>query len=194
MVHRSTIGALRAIVGRAEFIYVADCKLCTVDNLRHLARYGGQFVTVIPRTWKEDQQFRTRLRERGIRWHLILRMRNHRHKDGPPDVYSSCQRMSWTEPGLDIGISVARPNGCGANECHPRAQTHDPTMPVNSRLENHNFEAAVPRTEHEGVVRPGQSGTIQARHVPARPMATRTSFNRAPTRRWPRPARDILQR
>jgi transposase len=102
MVHRSTIDALRAIVGRAEFIYVADCKLCTVDNPRHLARYGGQFVTVMPRTWKEDQEFCTRLRERGIRWHLILRMRNHRHKDGPPDVYSSCAGTYTTADGYRI--------------------------------------------------------------------------------------------
>ena len=72
-VHRSTVDALRAIVGRAEFIYVADCKLCTVDNLRHIAQYGGQFVTVMPRTWKEDQQFRTRLRDQGIRWHRSSR-------------------------------------------------------------------------------------------------------------------------
>jgi len=89
-VHRGTVDALRAIVGRTEFIYVADCKLCTQDNLRHIAAYGGQFVTVMPRTWKEDQQFRARLREQGIRWHPILRVPNRRRKDGPPDIFASC--------------------------------------------------------------------------------------------------------
>ena len=101
-VHRSTVDALRAIVGRTEFIYVADCKLCTVDNLRHLAQYGGQFVTVLPRTWKEDREFRARLREQGMRWHPILRVRNHRRKDGPPDVYSSCGGTYRTADGYRI--------------------------------------------------------------------------------------------
>ncbi len=101
-VHRSTVDALRAILGRAEFIYVADCKLCTVDNLRHIAAYGGQFVTVMPRTWKEDQQFRARLREQGIRWRQILRLPNHRRKDDPPDVFSSCAGPYTTADGYRI--------------------------------------------------------------------------------------------
>jgi len=101
-VHRSTVDTLRALVGRAEFIYVADCKLCTVDNLRHIAQYGGQFVTVMPRTWKEDQQFRTRLREQGMRWHPILTIPNRRRKDDPPDVYSSCAGPYATTDGYRI--------------------------------------------------------------------------------------------
>lgn len=101
-VHRSTVDALRAIVGRAEFIYVADCKLCTVDNLRHITAYGGQFVTVMPRTWKEDQQFRTRLRAQGIRWHPILTIPNRRRKADPPDVFSSCAGSYATADGYRI--------------------------------------------------------------------------------------------
>jgi transposase len=101
-VHRSTVDALRAIVGRAEFIYVADCKLCTADNLRHIAQYGGQFVTVMPRTWKEDQQFRTRLRDQGIRWHPILTIPNRRRQDDPPDIFSTCAGPYATADGYRI--------------------------------------------------------------------------------------------
>ena len=89
-VHRSTVDTLRALVGRPEFIYVADCKLCTVANLRHIAQYGGQFVTVMPRTWKEDRQFRAHLRAAGTRWTPILTIPNRRRKTDPPDVFSSC--------------------------------------------------------------------------------------------------------
>jgi transposase len=101
-VHRSTVDVLRALLGRTEFIYVADCKLCTVDNLRHIAAYGGQFVTVMPRTWKEDQQFRDQLREQGVRWHPILRLPNHRRQDGPADVFSSCTGAYTTADGYRI--------------------------------------------------------------------------------------------
>ncbi len=101
-VHRSTVDALRAILGRAEFIYVADSKLCTADNLRHIAGYGGQFVTVMPRTWTEDRRFRARLREGGVRWREILRIPNRRQKEGPPDRFSSCAGSATTADGYRI--------------------------------------------------------------------------------------------
>ena len=107
-VHRSTVDTLRALVGRAEFIYVADCKLCTVDNLRHIAHYGGQFVTVMPRTWKEDQQFRTRLREQGIRWHPILTIPNRRRKNDPPDVFAAVRGPTRPPTGTGSSGSAAR--------------------------------------------------------------------------------------
>ena len=47
----------------AGFLYVADCKLASSENLTHIASRGGRFVTVLPRTYKEDGVFRTRLRE-----------------------------------------------------------------------------------------------------------------------------------
>jgi len=101
-VHRSTVDTLRALVGRSDFIYVADCKLCTVDNLRHIAAYGGQFVTVMPRTWKEDQQFRARLRAERIRWYPILTIPNRRRKTDPPEVFSSCAGPAATADGYRI--------------------------------------------------------------------------------------------
>jgi hypothetical protein len=40
--------ALRHILGRNDFIYVADSKLATETNLGHVVGYGGMFVTVMP--------------------------------------------------------------------------------------------------------------------------------------------------
>jgi len=53
-----TWNALRALAGRADFLYVADSKLCSYDNMQHIHRAGGRFVTVMPRTRKEDAEFR----------------------------------------------------------------------------------------------------------------------------------------
>jgi transposase len=61
--HRETWDLLHELVGRPEFLYVADCKLASSENLQHIATRGGRFVTVLPRTYREDGQFRTRLRE-----------------------------------------------------------------------------------------------------------------------------------
>jgi len=91
-VHVRNLDLLRTLLGTEEFIYVADSKLCTRGNLEHVHAYGGQFVTVMPRTRKEDQVFRARLRA-GLRprWRTILRVENRRQTEGPPDIYASTQ-------------------------------------------------------------------------------------------------------
>lgn len=81
---------------------MADCTLCTIDNMRQVAQCGGQFVTAMPRTWKEDQQFRARLREYGVRWHPILTVPNRRRRADTPDVFSSCASMDTTADGYRI--------------------------------------------------------------------------------------------
>jgi transposase len=68
--HRQTWDLLRDLVGRADFLYVADCKLASSDNMNYIARQQGRFITVLPRTRKEDQQFRQRLLKtpESVRW------------------------------------------------------------------------------------------------------------------------------
>ncbi|MDQ2947041.1 MAG: hypothetical protein M3Y27_14050, partial [Acidobacteriota bacterium] len=46
--HIDTWETLKKIAGRADFLYVADSKLCSYDNLDHIHRAGGRFVTVLP--------------------------------------------------------------------------------------------------------------------------------------------------
>jgi len=58
--HRETWDALRSLIGKPDFIYVADSKLCTTDNMAYIDGQGGKFITVLPRTRKEYQEF--------IRW------------------------------------------------------------------------------------------------------------------------------
>lgn len=89
-IHRSNVDRLRQILRRTDFIYVADSKLATRKNLAHVAKYGGKFVTVLPRTRVEDKRFRKSLREGApVRWRKLLEIENHRRKSDPPDVYYS---------------------------------------------------------------------------------------------------------
>lgn len=89
-IHRSNVDRLREILGRTDFIYVADSKVCTRENLAHIGKYGGKFVTVLPRTRAEDKRFRKALREGAhVRWRQILEIENKRRKSEPPDVYYS---------------------------------------------------------------------------------------------------------
>ena len=59
--HRDTWDLLRQLVGRADFLYVADCKLATRENLQYIHNQGGRFITILPRTRREDREFRRRL-------------------------------------------------------------------------------------------------------------------------------------
>jgi len=83
--HIETWNTLRAVAGRADFLYVADSKLCSFDNMRHIHRAGGRFVTVMPRSRQEDGQFRKRIQTHAPPWQLVWDRPNARHQDGPRD-------------------------------------------------------------------------------------------------------------
>jgi len=67
--HRATWDMLCQLAGRSDFLYVADCKLASSENMSYIAA-KGRFVTVLPRGRSEDKQFRKQLLERpdSIRW------------------------------------------------------------------------------------------------------------------------------
>ena len=56
--HIETWQTLRKIAGRSGFLYVADSKLCTDQQLGYIVDHGGRVVTIIPETWGEvEDQF-----------------------------------------------------------------------------------------------------------------------------------------
>jgi transposase len=69
--HRETWDFLRRLTGRADFLYVADCKLATTENMAYLHRNGGRFLSVLPRTRNEDAAFRAAVRAGEVAWRHI---------------------------------------------------------------------------------------------------------------------------
>jgi transposase len=69
--HRETWDFLRRLTGRADFLYVADCKLATAENMAYLHRNGGRFLSVLPRTRNEDAAFRAAVRAGKVAWRAI---------------------------------------------------------------------------------------------------------------------------
>ena len=84
--HIETWEVLRRLVGSAQFLYVADCKLCTRENLHHIDKAHGQFITVLPRSRKEDSLFKEWLLNHTPDWEEIVQYPHPRRKDGPPDI------------------------------------------------------------------------------------------------------------
>jgi transposase len=83
--HIETWNALRTIAGRADFLYVADSKLCSRENMDHIDREGGRFVTVMPRNRKEDSEFREWIQTNTPEWQSVWDRENPRRRDGPRD-------------------------------------------------------------------------------------------------------------
>jgi transposase len=66
--HVGSWDELCRMLGRTDFLYVADSKLCTHTNLDHIDRHGGRFVTVLPRSRREDRWFRDWLTRNVPAW------------------------------------------------------------------------------------------------------------------------------
>lgn len=56
--HIPTWDELVRLLGRTDFLYVADAKLCSAEAMGHIHRRGGRFVTVLPHARREDTWFR----------------------------------------------------------------------------------------------------------------------------------------
>lgn len=79
--HRPNWEALRELLEKEDFIYVADSKLCARASLSHIAERGGRFITVMPRNFKEVSQFLQRLGEgEDIEWQHSCQKPNSRKK------------------------------------------------------------------------------------------------------------------
>jgi transposase len=83
--HIETWNTLRAVAGRADFLYVADSKLCSRENMDHIDRAGGRFVTVLPRTRSEDEEFRGWIQTNTPEWTMVWNRPHPRYADGPRD-------------------------------------------------------------------------------------------------------------
>jgi transposase len=102
--HIGTWDLLYELIGQADFLYVADCKLASSENLSHIATRGGRFVTVLPRGRNEDIAFRQRLRAEPsvLKWTLLYALTNNQghivdelFACGDDHLHSQGYRLLW---------------------------------------------------------------------------------------------------
>jgi transposase len=80
--HEQSWEALSRIAGRTDFLYVADSKLCSRDAMNYIASRHGRFVTVLPRSRREDKEFRQWIQTHDPQWALARDDENPRNGDG----------------------------------------------------------------------------------------------------------------
>jgi transposase len=101
--HVQTWDVLRHIVGRAEFVYVADCKLCTKHNMGYIDRHQGWFITVLPQTRKEDARFKKWILDNTGNWQVIWKRPHCRGaKTVPPEVFEALDAPEPSAEGYRI--------------------------------------------------------------------------------------------
>ena len=100
--HVETWDVLRRITGGADFIYVADSKLCTRDNMGYIDGHGGRFITLLPRTRKEDARFRKHILDSEIGWQVIWKRPPLRRKHDPREVFEAVEAPEPTSEGYRL--------------------------------------------------------------------------------------------
>jgi transposase len=70
---------LRRMLGKTDFIYVADCKLCSEDNLDYIHQNGGYFVTVVPKNRSMLKSFSQQLENGEVKWQAAYGVPDNRH-------------------------------------------------------------------------------------------------------------------
>jgi len=94
--HIPNWNGLRALLGKEDFIYVADCKLCSLNNLTHISRNGGLFITIVPRERKEVKWFKKFLKENEVIWQDAFSIESPRKK-GEMNVYRTYEAQRTKE-------------------------------------------------------------------------------------------------
>lgn len=99
--HWETWQALRGIFSRSDFLYVADSKLCTRENLMNIDKSQGRFITIMPRTRTEMKSFAEKAHQSLVRWEKIYSKRSTR-KHHRIDTYELAEGLFQMSEGFRI--------------------------------------------------------------------------------------------
>jgi len=98
--HRDTWDLLCQLTGRRDFLYVADCKLASSENMAYLHQRQGRFVTVLPRTRGEDAAFRTLVAKGQVAWRPLWEKTD--DEGNVIDRYSTSDQPAATAEGYRL--------------------------------------------------------------------------------------------
>jgi transposase len=99
--HIETWLTLRGLLQRSDFLYVADAKLCTAENMGKIDKDGGRFVTIVPDTRAETQRFAELCYQSQVRWQALTRRESTRRK-GKYDVFQIAEGFYQLDEGFRL--------------------------------------------------------------------------------------------
>ena len=195
-VHIDTWDFLRGIIGHGGFLYVADSKLCTRENMAHIAGRQGRFLTVMPRTRGEDAWFRQHVQGNPVEWQEVHREPDPRRRDGPDTVYQGVESPSRSSEGYRVLWYVSSQKRQRDRECRQRklerARARLQALDDAGRAfngEGKALEAARRIIQDEEAGRwlsPGAEAVVEEEYRQSRPgrPGPGTEYRRVEKRRW----------
>jgi transposase len=136
--HVPTWDLLRQLVGHADFLYIADCKLASAENLSHIDREGGRFISVLPKNRKEPREMMRTLAEHPdtLRWKVLYEVTDdhgvlrHRFKTlREEQLTADGYRLLWIH-------SLAKAQSDDAGRVKAIGKTTDELMKLRTRLQS----------------------------------------------------------
>ena len=187
--HIDTWNGLVALTGRTGFLYVADCKLASRDNMAHIDRHGGRFVSVLPATRKEDKAFRDWIVDHEPDWTQAARRPGRRQAD-PDQVWHTVaapwpsaegHRIVWVRSSAKIERDAAARTDriaraiAALDDLNQRLASPKTRMKTTAAVEAGRRRGARPdrrrpldplhrRGTHRRAVPPGEAGPTRQRH------------------------------
>ncbi len=151
--HVPTWELLRELIGGSDFLYVADCKLASAENLLHISSEGGRFITILPKNRSESRKMRQRLMDQADspKWQLLYevhdprgilshRFRTLREEELTGDGYRLLWIHSLTKATTDDGSRVKSINKTVDDLTQLRTRLQSPRTRMRDR---HRVEAEV---------------------------------------------------
>jgi transposase len=71
---------LRCLLQKEDFIYIADCKLCSSKNLAYIDENNGYFITIIPKFHQESTSFMDYIKANDVKWEDAFEIQHSRKK------------------------------------------------------------------------------------------------------------------
>ena len=99
--HQETWLSLRGLLGKSDFLYVADSKLCTEENMTTIDRGQGRFITIVPKSRKETKTFAEAVVKSEVRWQRLWRKRSRRASDAD-DTFDLAEGLWQLREGFAI--------------------------------------------------------------------------------------------
>jgi len=100
--HIQSWDTLRKLIGRQDFLYVADSKLCVREAMTHIDSQGGRFLTILPKTRREEAWFRKWVQTHMPDWQEVHRCPHPRRHEGTPDIYRVTESPLRSSEGYRI--------------------------------------------------------------------------------------------
>jgi transposase len=124
--HITNWQALRKLIDKENFIYIADCKLCSVGNLDYIHEHHGLFITIVPENRKILRPFEQRLLNEKVVWYKAYSVPDSRDKNKTvtyyfteDDMTDSGYRLIWIKSEAKVKQDAAR-----REKKIAKAQTH----------------------------------------------------------------------